>query len=548
MLFQPSNISPDEINSSGTVDLTEPLTISWQVNGDSPLLAYQIVFYANTAASTQLYDTGKVLLSTPFWGVNYAGETQYFSVTIPAETLSAKGLTNGGEYKFIITQWWDGTNSVQQTTASLMLGRAAPSVAIDTITSPLTGYSYSFGGTYSQAQDDPLLWVRWQICERDDDNVRRTPFLDTGKIYNTGELRVDYSGFLNNTGYSIKLDIETSNGVEASTGWVDFAVEYSVDEASGSVTACQTRDGCALISWTQVESVQGYDIYRRTVRQNNLEKIVSVDRSVGQIRDWSVCSGQTYVWYVFPTGVLAYLSEPTVSNTLAIQQWVWSIVEATPNDDGTYTAVANYMFRYGKGGVNEGSFSNNNSPTLQKNFTRYPTRQPETPNYLTGSVGGYIGSIDNSCNYSDALSQARALRNLSNSENDLFLKDPKGHFINIHTSQPVTVSIDHNKMQMPQTVTVSWAEIGDAEDVKIISTPTSAFWPVDSIIFTTITVDPATGELIWTTDDDYTEGSILSLDDDGNLIQTAGDGFSVAKMRIINGNDLHASVTIVGGG
>ena len=44
------------------------------------------------------------------------------------------------------------------------------------------------------------------------------------------------------------------------------------------------------------------------------------------------------------------------------------------------------------------------------------------------------------------------------------------------------------------------------------------------------------------------KGSILSLDDDGNLIQTAGDGFSVAKMRIINGNDLHASVTIVGGG
>ena len=96
MLFQPSNISPSEINNSGTVDLTQPLTISWQVNGDSAMTAYQIVFYQNDAGSTQLYDTGQVSLAQPFWGINYAGQVQYYTVTIPAATLNANGHTNGG--------------------------------------------------------------------------------------------------------------------------------------------------------------------------------------------------------------------------------------------------------------------------------------------------------------------------------------------------------------------------------------------------------------------------------------------------------------------
>ncbi len=546
MLFQPSNISPDEINNSGTVDLTEPLIVSWQVNGDSPMLAYQIAFYLNDTASTQKYDTGKVLLSKPFWGVNYAGQTQFYSVTIPAATLAANGIVNGAEYKFIITQWWSATELVAQSTASLFLGRDTPNVSISPINSPLTGYSGIFTGVYSQAQDDTLAWVRWRICEIDTEGNRREPFLDTGKIYGTGELRVDYSGFLNDTSYSIILDVETANNMVATSGWVDFAVEYTVsDDPGGSASTCQTADGSALVTWSQMETTQGYDVYRRTDGQNNLEKIVTVDRTVGEIRDWSVCSGQKYTYYIFPTGPLAYLTKPAVTNTVSVQFWLWNIIEATPNADGTYTAVASYFFRFGNGGVSEGQFSNNNSPTLQKNFTRYPTRQPETPNYLTGSVGGYIGKIGKSITYTDTLDQARALRNLSTSPNILFLRDPKGHFLNIHTNQPVTVSVDHKSAVMPQNVTVGWAEVGDTTGIKIINTPEATFWPSDSIIFTHITVDPATGHLVWTTEDNFELGSILSLEN-GHLIQTAGDGFTVATMQIVNGNNLQATMNIGG--
>ena len=40
MLNQPSNISPDEINGSGCVDISQDMDVSWQVSGDSPMSAY----------------------------------------------------------------------------------------------------------------------------------------------------------------------------------------------------------------------------------------------------------------------------------------------------------------------------------------------------------------------------------------------------------------------------------------------------------------------------------------------------------------------------
>ena len=98
---------------------------------------------------------------------------------------------------------------------------------------------------------------------------------------------------------------------------------------------------------------------------------------------------------------------------------------------------------------------------------------------------------------------------------------------------------------MPQTVTVSWVEVGDATGLKIINSPEATFWPSDAIIFTSIKVDPSTGRLIWTTEDDYELGSVLSLKN-GRLIQTTTDGFTVAGLEIIDGNTLQATLNVGG--
>lgn len=534
MLNQPSNISPDEVNGSGTADLSGDVNFSWQVSGDSPMTAYQITFYANNAGSTQLATTGKVTLLDPFWGVNYKGETQLFTAKVLASVFSGASMTNGNDYKFLITQWWgSGANDyVTQTTASLFSGRSAPSVAINAIPNPLTVRDYSITGTYSQAQNDPIAYVRWQIAlSSDQDN----PFLDTGKIRGTGELQVDYDGFFTDTTYSVKLTVETAMGVTATTGWVDFTVQYTVTTPTGSVQACQlASDTCVYVHWDQMLTAAGYFIYRRESSGSVLKKIAQVDATTGQIRDYSAQSGHEYVYYIFPQDSQYFLTEPMVSDPVPVQYWAWSILEAVQEPTGTYQILKSYLFRMGQGGVKEGQFSNNNAPQLLKNFTRYPTRQPETSNFLSGNVSGYIGSVSwDKGGYIDTLSQSEAIFELSTTENALFLLDPKGHFLKIHTSDAISLLVDNKKAALPQTMTIGWAEVGSTEGVSIIAAPGGEYYPSDAIISTTLSIDPNSGALLWTRNAEYINGSTLELDQDtGELKQIADGAFTPAQMLL----------------
>lgn len=533
MLNQASNISPDEITGSGTVDLTQSVTFRWQVSGDSPLLAYQIVFYQNNAASTQLATTGKVTLNDPFWGVNYKGETQLFSATLAASFFSGASMTNGNEYKYIITQWYGSGASdyITNTTACLFEGRTTPTLSIDTITSPVTTRSLSITATFAQAEGDSVQNVRWQIAEA---NNRAAPFLDTGKIWGTGELRVDYDGYFTGTTYSVKCTVETSMGITVSTGWVDFSVSYTVSTPQGQAVACQLEnDSAVFLRWGQMETAEGYSIYRLEAGKNVLEKLADVDSTTGQLRDYGVRSGRTYTYYVFPIGTLAYLTDPMVSDPCRVQFSFWSILETEQDANGVYQMQASHLFRMGEGGVMEGEFRNNNTPQFMKNFTRYPTRQPETSNYLTGSVTGYIGSVDWALGgYSDTVDDSDRLFALSNSSAALFLADPKGHLLRIHTSEPISLRIDNKKPVMPQTMTIGWAEIASAEGAAIISSPGGQFYPTDMIITTLLRIEPQSGALIWETPDGYENGSVLSLSSGGALVQTADGSYTAATLTI----------------
>ena len=114
-LYQPTNIYPDLkggtkngviLIPSGVLTPTDA-EISWTVNGNSRLLAYQIDFYQNTAASTLTGTTGKITLGTPFSAISTSGTEQRFSVTVAwsliSGTYSGTGTLQG---KFKITQWW----------------------------------------------------------------------------------------------------------------------------------------------------------------------------------------------------------------------------------------------------------------------------------------------------------------------------------------------------------------------------------------------------------------------------------------------------------
>lgn len=257
-LFQASDISPDILTNTGSVDLTRDLTVGWQINGQSPLTAYMIEIYLNDSGSTLKYSTGKVTATAPVYGRSADGSVNYFyAEKIPASELKAAGIVNGyvSGYKLVITQY-SGSESVRQTSPAVFFGYGEPAVAINPIQNPLTSRTAEFTATYTQAQGDPILWIRWVIAELSEG---KEPIYDSGYIFGTAELKCSYDGFFTGNDYQIRCTVLTESGMSADSGWETFSVSYPLAETSGSVRAARLAwENCVTLEW----SVIGYLIGR----------------------------------------------------------------------------------------------------------------------------------------------------------------------------------------------------------------------------------------------------------------------------------------------
>lgn len=251
MLFQPTNVFPSLSGGlgNGVIDADNDLTISWQVNGNTPLTAFQIVIYKNDATSTQVYDTEKLTDGCPFHGISYTGEIQFFSYTITATALALAGITNGNEYKLVITQY-SGTAFVTQSAASAFVARATPKISFVVFPTELPYSKYTFELDYPD-DADPLNWARWRIAEWDIDASEPEAIIyDTGDMFSASDLRCAYDGFLSGKHYAIKCDVETTYGVEVTTGWTTFTATYDLRDYTGILEAKKICGSTGiLVNW-----------------------------------------------------------------------------------------------------------------------------------------------------------------------------------------------------------------------------------------------------------------------------------------------------------
>lgn len=186
------------------------------------------------------------------------------------------GMINGSTYKMVITQYWGENESVTQIAASAFITRSLPTISVDQVPDPLASRAYSFTASYSQAQGDTLAWVRWRIALASD---LENPILDTQNIYGTSQLRVDYEGFFTGNSYAVSCTIQTENGVEIGTGWLTFAVEYSLASLAGNLTACRAKGASAvLVQWPLVTYIPGTAHGTYAVQNGNL--LLGADGSV----------------------------------------------------------------------------------------------------------------------------------------------------------------------------------------------------------------------------------------------------------------------------
>ena len=267
MLNQPINVIPSVLSGvgEGVVDATLPLTVSWQVSGDTPMLAYEIVIQKNDTDSTEMLDTGKVTLANPFYGNDRSGNVQTFSATeITAAQLSTAGIINGYEngYKIIITQWWGSTNdeSIAQTSPSYFITRETPSLSISipspyTTSNPYNMKDITINASFSQADGDTVKTIRWYLYEgqtADQSNL----LLDTGDM-ETQVLQLYYDGLFPSTYYYVEASVQTSSGVTVNTSATIY-VNYSIGQQTGEVDVCKPiGKDYVEVSWNARSSIEG---------------------------------------------------------------------------------------------------------------------------------------------------------------------------------------------------------------------------------------------------------------------------------------------------
>lgn len=258
----------------------------------------------------------------------------------------------------------------------------------------------------------------------------------------------------------------------------------------------------------------GFRIYRQEVGTSILTPIATLASTVTSIKDYGILSRKSYKYMLCAydsNGV--FMSTVEADNAISTYFKNYSLlvcdyVEASDE----YHVRKQYLFQYD---LKEGSIGNNNTPTINKNFTKYPTRSASTSNYKSGTLQGLIGVIysvpalieqvenhknmlnPSTIDYYDSIDLEQELYDLSTSQYYLFIRDMKGRIRMVHTNSQISITTNIKQKQQSSSISFPWVEIGDASNVAIIQTPKDYGWDYDiQVVEVSLDVNIETGELI----------------------------------------------------
>lgn len=575
-LFQPTNIIPSTFSGKGkdVVDISDLLSVQWQINGTSGMKAYQIDFYENNATSTPVYSTEIVTPSSAVYGTDSKGNYVPFTHN-GLDIWDNYGFIAGKQYKLKILQFFGSVT----TSRALFSQSSLPSFAAGTVVyftlnnlyyvfaCPVdstdlstidvfngnliavnygtstqfiytTAYVYSTLTTTAATQLTPDMWttavkddvvvqysdsvfnaatipelelsgspnistgyleadytkfeafvnlsryypknyVRWRLSAINVDPATLQTTLKT--LIDTGDLatciaELTYYGFVANKQYQIYCEIELENGYRLSAQKT-FTALYGTAAATPPTldTACiNDKDGAALLEWTPPTLAANPDdrmIYRL---QNGLFKKLLFDKTgLEKIKDFGLSSLEEYQYYVYYSqqgSLTPYQSSPKLCKRFTS----FYLYEATEDENDPDVYHVKNVWRFGNN-YNGGSISNGNAPQFLANFTKYPLRQGTTVSPKSGTLSALLSNFVDG-EYADTTAQMEKLYALSLSENHVFLKDTKGNLYEVHTSAPISQTINTASRQQEVTVSVPWQEVADASNVALIQTPYDEGW------------------------------------------------------------------------
>lgn len=242
---------------------------------------------------------------------------------------------------------------------------------------------------------------------------------------------------------------------------------------SGDIVTFSDSNAVVIPTPQFIPGITGISIYRYLQGESSLQHVYDLNAGSTSILDYYAPSQMSVSYLIVAHSGIGDLFLQTTQFTPTF--WFYSILLCDKDSNGDYHVSKEYIFKYG---VETGAVSNNNEPTIQKNFTPYPNRQPISTLYKTGKISGYIGKTNSLNRYSDSVSLQNAIYDISVSSLDKFLKSRKGDVIKVDTASSIQMKTADDTVQQALKATVDWVEVGDSSQVSIVSVPADSFWPL----------------------------------------------------------------------
>lgn len=219
-------------------------------------------------------------------------------------------------------------------------------------------------------------------------------------------------------------------------------------------------------SATGGSSSSTWHIYREDLTTGNILHIAATSGLIEAIKDYGIRSNADYRYTILLRTSSNVWVNGVASSQICKRMTSYYLYEAVEdqNDSNAYIVVKKWRFG---NNYNGGSVSNNNAPQFLANFTKYPLRQSSTVAAKSGTLTALLNNFAADNSYEDTAAQMQELYDLSLTRNHVFLKDTKGNLYEVHTSAPISQTINTATGVQEVTVNISWQEIADASNVTL---------------------------------------------------------------------------------
>lgn len=387
------------VNAS-TVALSNGANYKWRVRLYQPtadmLITYGLV--QATSTTTTIYLQPNINIKAGM-AITINGQTKTIS-SYNSDTGVAVVSSAFSSSPAVGTQYKIYSDFIETVPDYIVYARQTPAVAISNVPSSLTLKYHTFQGTYTQSDNVPIVYHKFDLYTKNDDGTISL-VASSDKVY-SANLSYTYDSFRTGNKYLIQMTVENDMGVITTTDMYEFNVSYDIVEyLQQPLASFDDKNNAVKVSWvTPVENEATSfrsDVATGIIQDNNntlTQATFEPGQSIGE-GDVVQITNSDCELVIDGKSTQATRSGKNLLENKTKNSGISRGITFTLNGDGSYTL----------NGTNDGTgnatvfLSGSSNPTTLKAGTYYTIPTPNGVQIVGAKIGGgYFQLADSSMN------------------------------------------------------------------------------------------------------------------------------------------------------